>query len=130
MSLTISDGFITQKATEYPYIGTLPLVDVIATLQDNGYLVYEATEMPEITVNGGGRPKLPERWGEVREGVDERTARYEAAFGLLALARWWEAEAERRVKRAAALTEDLRSAGFVAWYSDAPEKMIAAGWRK
>lgn len=110
---------------------TFPLRDLIAAVQDAGYLIYEATELPEVTVVNG-KPRLPARFGEVRPGTDRRTALYEEAFGKLALARWYEAEERRLEKRKQALTAEVEEILF----DDGPlagkiaEVLVERGWHR
>jgi hypothetical protein len=109
------------------------LVDAIAAVQDAGYLVYEIGELPEVTVDANGKPKLPARHGE-QPYIGSRPkaeAFYEEAFGKLALARWWEAEEKRRQKRIDALRADLFTTTLNGATSDAvAAHLIERGWRR
>lgn len=122
----------------YPPVAAGPetavyLRDAIIALQAAGYLVYEASELPEVTTNGEGRPKLPPRqtWNDTRPAP---VRFYEEAFDKLALARWWEQEEERIEKRRLALTADVAAIRAASHYESSDEtiasQLVERGWRR
>lgn len=111
----------------------VPLVAAIEAVQNAGYLVYELGELPEVTQDGNGKPKLPPYLGEPVAANRAKTKAqlfYEEAFGKLALARWWEKEEVRRQKRIASLAVDLeqtlRHSDMTAFATD----LVERGWRR
>lgn len=111
------------------------LIDAIAAIQDAGYLVYEIGELPEVTIDANGRPKLPARHGEQPYigSRPKREAYYEEAFGKLALARWWEAEERRREAQKAALLREIQDVPSRTNFETDAELatyLIERGWRR
>lgn len=136
-----------RRPIEYPAtidikpIGTNPHVrvdlrDAIIAVQSAGYLVYEKSELPEVIKSGplqGGKPKLPADWGQPSRDRTRTKAEvfYEEAFGKLALAIWWEKEAERVAKRKAMLASDLFIAGGPSLNAAAmAEQLVGIGWTR
>ena len=111
-----------------PIVVDVPLIDAIAAVQDAGYLVYEIGELPEVTVDGGGKPKLPAYYPGHDQTKPQRY--YEEAFGKLALARWWEGEERRREKRVEALASDLEQTLQHNDMESFARSLVERGWRR
>ncbi len=111
------------------YSVEVPLIDAIAAVQKAGYLVYEIGELPKVTEDANGKPKLPPRqtWNDTRPAP---VRFYEEAFDKLALARWYEAEAVRRQKRVAALANDLEQTLQHNDMEAFAASLVERGWRK
>lgn len=117
------------------------LYAVIAAVQNAGYLVYEIGDLPEVTTTeNGNTPKLPAHWGATKRWVDNKwievsrvQAYYEEAFGKLALARWYEKDAERREKRIGALRRDIQDVPSRTYYATDDTLaiyLVDLGWRR
>lgn len=122
---------------KYPIEFPVATRDAIIALQAAGYLVYEAAELPEVIypATPDGKPKLPAEWGQAKHGhLQSRTELlYEEAFGKLALARWWEREAERKTKRIEALRGDIQDVPSRTDYAAdvaLAEYLVERGWHR
>jgi len=132
------DSYSPQPGGAHPMF---LLRDLIAAVQDAGYLVYESGELPEVTTTpNGNQPKLPSHWGSTKKWVDGKyvevsrvQAYYEEAFGKLALARWHEAEERRREKQKAALLREIQDVPSRTNFETDAELaayLIERGWRR
>jgi len=120
---------------DYTHAFPVETIDIITALQGRGYEVFEAQDMPEV-IEKNGKPTLPIGIGERTERNEGKTKShlyYEEALGKLALARWWEKEEERIVKRRAGLAGDIEAArailGLVA-SSEIADYLLKRGWKR
>lgn len=85
----------------------------IEYLKDNGYIVIDPAELPEITEDGVGNPKLPAHYGDHHLGQSKSEAYRQEALGKLALSLRWEQIESRRERMREGLVRDLEATNKV-----------------
>lgn len=112
-------------------IATVDVEQVQDVLRERGYIVIDPKRLPEVTVDGNGKPKLPSTEQSVRD-MQNMTAgsRYRLeAYGKLALAAWYDARDAARKALRADLERDLGEQG-VEFSDRVADKLVRAGWHK
>ena len=107
-------------------------VDMTAgTLRNEGYIVIDPDFLPQVTVDGNGKPKLPsddKTWQDLQVMTKGSRLRLEA-YGKLALAAWYDARDAERTALRKELEQSL--AQFGVHFSDRlADELIADGWHK